>query len=201
MAAQIDFYFDFISPYSYLANVALPRLVNDRSASIRYRPFALLELMQLVGNRPTTVECKNKGRYAMTDIRRWAKSYRVPFVQNPHWARIDFPQLGRAGVFAIGQGRGAAYVDAIFDAVWAEGIDLSQRSLLIEVLEKAEIDGADILERAASPDCVAELQKNTREAAERGAFGSPTIFVGNEMFFGNDRLDFVAEALRGLGAE
>jgi 2-hydroxychromene-2-carboxylate isomerase len=87
-------------------------------------------------------------------------------------------------------------VNAVFHAVWGEPVDLSQRSGLMGVLDKAGLHDARLLELSGSPEYVAKFEKNTNTAAERGVFGSPTMFVGGEMFFGNDRLNFVAEALR-----
>ena len=196
MTAQIDFYFDFISPYSYLASAMLPRLAAEHGASINYKPFVLIELMKMVGNRPTTIECKNKGVYAITDVQRWARRYGVDFAPSPYWPGIDFALLGGGLLVALDEGRGAAYVEAVYPAVYGRPVDLGQRSLLIGVLEKAGFDGARLIERAKSPDIVARLEKNTATAAERGVFGSPTMFVGGEMFFGNDRFDFMTEALR-----
>jgi DSBA-like thioredoxin domain len=104
MTAAIDFYFDFVSPYSYLASTILPGIAKSHAASINYRPFTLLELMQKVGNRPTTIECQNKGTYVMADLQRWAKRYQVHFAPNPFWQRIDFPELGRAALVAVDDG-------------------------------------------------------------------------------------------------
>ncbi|MFT3923241.1 MAG: 2-hydroxychromene-2-carboxylate isomerase [Myxococcales bacterium] len=196
MSAQIDFYFDFLSPYSYLASMVLPRLAAEHGASISYRPFRLRELMGIVGNRPTTLECKNKGVYVMADLQRWAKSYQVQFSPNPDWAKIDFVELGRGALVAIDAGRGAAYVHAVFAALWSEPRDLSMRSVLRSTLDEAGFQSADLLDRAGSPEYVAKLDSLTSAAAERGLFGSPTMFIGDEMFFGNDRLEFLAQALR-----
>jgi 2-hydroxychromene-2-carboxylate isomerase len=196
MPAQIDFYFDFVSPYSYLANTILPRLAAQHAASISYRPVGLLDLMKIVGNRPTSIECQNKSVYVMGDLQRWAKSYQVTFAPNPFWQDIDFVELGRGVLAALDEGRGADYVNAVYPAIWGAPVNLSQRSELIGVLAKAGFDGARLLDRAGSAEYVARLAKSTTAAAERGVFGSPTMFVDGEMFFGNDRLDFVAEALR-----
>jgi 2-hydroxychromene-2-carboxylate isomerase len=195
MTATIDFYFDFVSPYSYLANTSLPGMAKKYGASISYRPFTLLDLMQKVGNRPTTIECRNKGNYAMADLRRWANRYQVDFRPNPFWQSVDFPLLGRGALVAIDEGRGADYVSAAFRALWGEAIDLSQPPKLFAVLAAAAIDGPRLLQHAAAAEYGAKLEHNTAAAAERGVFGSPTIFVGAEMFFGNDRFDFVAQAL------
>ena len=196
MPAEIEFCFDFRSPYSYLAHEALPAVARRHGSMIRYAPFDLIELMRIVGNRPTTLECRNKGAYAMNDIGRWAKAYDVPFAPNPHWQRIDFSRLGRGVLVAVDAGRGAAYVTAIFRGVWSEALDLGDPSQLVGTLAKASFDGAELLRRADSPEYVARLAEAAPAAARRGAFGSPTMFVGEEMFFGNDRLEFLADALR-----
>ena len=196
MPRDIDFYFDFLSPYSYLANTALPRLAAEHGASISYRPFSLIDLMKIVDNRPTTLECKNKGVYAMADLQRWARSYRVDFAPSPFWQSIDFAELGRGMLVALDDGRGADYVNAVYPAVFGRPIDLSQRSELIGVLDKAGFDGARLLDLAKSAPYATRLDQCTAAAAQRGVFGSPTMFVAGEMFFGNDRLDFMAKALR-----
>ena len=196
MPAQIDFYFDFVSPYSYLASTVLPRLAAEHKASISYRPFGLLDLMKIVGNRPTTIECKNKASYAMVDLQQWAKSYQVSLAPNPYWKSIDFAELGRGALVAVDEGRGAEYVKAIYGAIWGAPVDLTQRPVLIGVLDKADFGSSLLLERANSVEYISKLEKSTNAAAKRGVFGSPTVFVGEEMFFGNDRLDFVAEAVR-----
>ena len=195
-ATTIEFYFDFPSPYSYLAQTQLPRIAAEHGAVLAYRPFRLLELMKIVGNRPTTVECKNKGVYASADLRRWVARYHVDFGRNPNLRAFDFAELDRGALVAIEDGRGADYVAAVFAAVWGAPVDLSQRSVLIDVLDRAGFDGARLLERASGADIVARLDAETKAAAERGVFGSPTIFVGDQMFFGNDRFDFVSAALR-----
>lgn len=195
MAAAIDFYFDFVSPYSYLASTVLPRVASGHGVVIDYQPFTLIELMQKVGNRPTTIECQNKGVYVMTDLQRWAKRYQVTFAPNPAWQRIDFAELGRCALVALDDGRGADYVATIFRAVWGDAVDLAHRPKLIEVLAGAKFDGDRLLQRAAMPQYSARLKETTAAAAERGVFGSPTMFVGNEMFFGNDRFDFMIQAL------
>jgi 2-hydroxychromene-2-carboxylate isomerase len=135
-----------------------------------------------------------QGAYVMADLQRWAKRYQVHFAPNPVWPRIDFPELGRAALVAVDEDRGGDYVAAVFRAVWGEAADLSQRSKLIGVLTRANMDGARLLQCAASPEYATKLEESTAAAAERGVFGSPTMFVGQEMFFGNDRFDFMTQA-------
>ena len=188
MTRTIDFYFDFPSPYSYLAHTQLPRIAAEHGAAVAYHPFRILELMKIVGNRPTTIECKNKGKYAGADLQRWTRRYNVDFAINPHSKSFDFA--------AIEDGRGAEYVTAVFAAIWGKPEDLSQRSVLLDVLERVGFDAQLLLERASADAMIAQLEAETKAAAERGVFGAPTMFVGDEMYFGNDRFDFVVEALR-----
>ncbi len=196
MTRTVEFYFDFPSPYSYLAHTQLPKIAADHGATLVYRPFRILELMTIVGNRPTTIECKNKGKYAGADLQRWTARYNVEFARNPYSKSLDFAALDRGALVAIEDGRGADYVTAVFAAIWGRPADLSQRSVLIDTLERAGLDASALVERANTEAIVARLDAETKAAAERGVFGAPTMFVGNQMFFGNDRLDFVAEALR-----
>ena len=195
MTRAIDFYFDFVSPYSYLAITQLPALARQHGAEIVYKPFRLLELMKLVGNRPTTVECKNKLRYAGADLGRWAARYGVSLHRNPHQSKFDSALLLRGALIAADDGEAAPYVSAVFGAVWNGERDLSHHAELVDVLEKAGLAGEKLLERAASDEVAARLDRETAAAAERGVFGSPTFVVGDELSFGNDRLDCVAAAL------
>lgn len=193
MSGELAFYFDYRSPYSYLANTQLPGLAAEHGAAIRYNPFDVLGLMKIVGNRPTTVECEAKGRYARNDLARWARRYGVGFARNPSMRSFDFGFLSCVTLAAMTQGQGAACVQAIFNAVWNGADDLSDKAVLGAVLGRAGLAGADLVEQAAlQGEWLAEC---TQQAAARGVFGAPTIFVGDEMFFGNDRLDFVREAL------
>jgi 2-hydroxychromene-2-carboxylate isomerase len=195
MSRVIEFHFDFVSPYSYLANTQLPVLARTHGAEIVYKPFRVLELMKLVGNRPTTIECKNKRRYAGADLGRWANRYGVGVRQNPHMQKVDTAQLLRGALIAADDGQAAPYVSAVFGELWDGDRDLGQTTEVIAALNRAGLNGVKILERAASPEVITRLDQATAAAAERGVFGSPSFFVGEEHFFGNDRLDFVAAAL------
>ena len=120
---QVDFFFDFISPYTYLAQTQLPALKTRSSATFRLWPMHLLNLMKRVGNSPTTVLCANKMKYAGADIGRWVSRYGVPFEFNPHVFAADQSLALRAALVAQDQGAEEAYNRAVFSAFWAEGID------------------------------------------------------------------------------
>jgi 2-hydroxychromene-2-carboxylate isomerase len=188
MTRTIDFYF--------VAHTQLPRIAAEHGAAVAYHPFRILELMKIVGNRPTTIECRNKSKYAGADLQRWTRRYKVDFARNQHSKTFDFAELDRGALVAIEDGRGAEYVTAVFAAIWGKPEDLSQRSVLIDVLERAGFDAQLLLARASADAMIAQLEAETKAAAERGVFGAPTMFVGDQMYFGNDRFDFVVEALR-----
>src|SRR5947207_3471882 len=176
-APKIEFYFDFPSPYSYLASTQLPRLAREHNATVTYHPFRILELMKLVGNRPTTIESKAKGRYAGADLARWVRRYGVAFERNPHRGSFDFTLLERLVMVANEHGQGAACVDAIFPGVWASTDNLGDKAVLAQRLEAAGLAGATMIEQASGGDYLAKLDAATAQAAERGVFGAPTIFV------------------------
>jgi 2-hydroxychromene-2-carboxylate isomerase len=129
------------------------------------------------------------------DLQRWAKRYKVDFSRSSHAKTFGFAKLDRGALVAIEDGRGAEYVTAVFDAIWGKPKDLSQRSELIDVLERAGFDAQRLLERASADAIITQLEAETDAAADCGVFGAPTMFICDQMFFGNDRLDFVVDAL------
>ena len=191
MSANLEFFFDFRSPYSYLANTQLPSL----GAEVAYRPFEILGLMDQVGNVPTSVICKPKSKYLGADLRRWVGLYGVPFQRHPDLATIDARRLLRAVLAADELGQPGPAVAAIFRAVWGVPAPLATAADVAAALERAGLTAPDLASRIDDPALDARLDKATADAAARGVFGAPTIFVGDEMFFGNDRLDFVRECL------
>ena len=191
MSTTLEFYFDFRSPYSYLANTQLPTL----GVEVAYRPFEILGLMNEVGNVPTSVTCKPKSNYLGADLRRWVGIYDVPFQRNPDLATIDARRLLRAVLAADALGQAPAAVSAIFRAVWGVPAPLATAADVAAVLEAAGVSAPDLVSRIDDPALDEALDKATADAAARGVFGAPAMFVGEEMFFGNDRFNFVREAL------
>jgi 2-hydroxychromene-2-carboxylate isomerase len=185
----IDFYFDFVSPYSYLAHSQLDVL----EAPVRLAPMAVLELMKQVNNTPTTVTCPVKRAYAGKDLARWSARYGVP-VSATDMKRLDGALLLRVATAAKPGPERAAVVEAIFKGVWGAEGDPSPEGL--EALLAARgLPAADLIAAAAQPAAADALAAETKAAAEIGVFGAPTIRVAGELFFGNDRLDFVREAI------
>lgn len=190
MTQPVEFFYDFRSPYSYLAFTQLRGMDVD----IVFRPMQILRLMEMVGNTPTTITCQAKGRYARADLGRWAGRYGVTL--NPSDMRAnDGDACARAVIATTSKEDAAAVTLALYRACWSEAKALATINDILGAIAAAGIDTTAIAKRIDAPDVATQLVANTDEAAERGVFGSPTIFVGDTLFFGNDRLDFVREAL------
>lgn len=190
MTQTVEFFFDFVSPYSYLAHSQLDGLACEAAV----RPMQVLKVMEAVGNQPTTVLSAAKGRYARADLGRWAALYKLPL--NPARMRTNDSALcARAVLAAARQGKARQATAALFHAFWGEAAPLTTAWEVLAVLDGAGLDIQALEPLMDSPEIAAELDANTAEAARRGVFGAPTIFVGDDMYFGNDRLDFVRARL------
>lgn len=189
--SALDFYFDYRSPYAYLAQTQVRKL----GVEIAWRPFEILQLMDQVGNVPTSITCKPKGRYLGMDLMRWVALYKVPFQRNPQAGSIDARRLLRATLAAADLGQADAAVGAIFGAYWGSGAPLATAEDVVAVLAGAGVSAPGLIARIDDPELDAAVDAATNEAAARGVFGAPTLYVGDEMFFGNDRLDFVRASL------
>ncbi|MGH7780470.1 MAG: 2-hydroxychromene-2-carboxylate isomerase [Candidatus Binataceae bacterium] len=193
--AEVDFFFDFISPYTYVARTQLDALAERTGARFKTWPMHLLNLMKIVGNTPTTVVCKNKRKYAGQDLARWCARYHVPLKLNPH-LQGDHSLTLKGALVAQEMNLEDQYNRAIFSAFWTDAVNVTDRSALVQHLESAGLDGTAILIKAEEPEYAEHMESNTQIAADRGVFGSPTFIVGDDMFFGNDRLDFLEARLK-----
>lgn len=193
----IEFFFDFGSPTSYLAYKALPKLAAEAGASIVYRPMLLGGVFKATGNAsPVTVPAK--GRWMFEDIPRWAKKHGVPFAFNPAFPINTLPLMrGAAGLQLREPARFIAYCDTVYDALWQHPQNLGDPAVLAATLTGAGFDAEAFMALIGDAEVKAALVATTEEAVARGVFGAPTCFVGTQMFFGQDRLDFVREALTG----
>jgi 2-hydroxychromene-2-carboxylate isomerase len=195
MAKSVDFYFDFGSPAAYLAATQLPHIAADTGAELIWKPMLLGGVFQATGNR-SPAEIVPKGPYMNIDLQRFAKRYGVPFVLNPHFPINTLLLMrGATGMQMHEPARFAAYVDTIFHAMWVAPRNLNDAATVGAVLQEAGLDAAALLALAASQEVKDRLKAVTQEAVERGTFGAPTMFVGDQMYWGQDRLDFVREAL------
>jgi 2-hydroxychromene-2-carboxylate isomerase len=195
----VEFYYDLVSPYSYLAHREVSRICRENGAELSLKPMLLGAVHNAVGLQ-APIEIEAKARYQARDIRRWAEHYGLP---------MDFPEpfpfrtlkTMRAAMFLTERGELEAFTREAFALYWEEGgapKGLQEADEDVPVSETARRIGADpdeVLAGASAPEAKEALKAATGEAVGRGVFGAPAFFVGEEMFWGNDRLDFVEEAL------
>ena len=195
MSKSVEFYFDFGSPTSYLAYTQLPGICAESGAELVYRPVLLGGVFQATGNA-SPIAVPAKGRYTLIDMTRFARRYGVPMKMNPHFP-INTLTLMRAatGVQLRQPERFEALLACVFKGMWVDALNLGDPAVLGPLLAEAGFDPQAMLALTAEQEVKDALKANTEAAIKRGMFGAPTFFVGNEMFFGQDRLDFVREAL------
>ncbi len=195
MTKTVDFLFDVGSPTTYLAYTQLPQIAADAGATIQWIPILLGAVFKATGNAsPAAVPAK--GAYMGQDMARFAARYRVPFNRNPYFPINTTTMMRAATALSPQPDLLRHYLDAIFDAMWVKGLNMGDPAILRETLAQAGLDADALIAVAESDEMKAKLRANTDHAIARGVFGAPTFFVGNDMFFGQDRLDFVAAALR-----
>lgn len=195
MSRKVEFFFDFGSPTTYLAWTQLPDICEATDSTLVYRPMLLGGVFQATGNSsPVTVPAK--GQYTITDLKRHAQMYGVPLVPNRFFP-INTLMLMRAavGMQLYHPERFDDFLKTIFISLWVKGENLGDPQVLQEALSAGGFNPAEITELVSKKEVKDQLILNTDEAIKRGAFGAPTFYVGEEMFFGQDRLHFVAKAL------
>ncbi|WP_236236480.1 2-hydroxychromene-2-carboxylate isomerase [Pseudomonas faucium] len=195
MSKTVEFFFDLGSPASYLAWTQLPGLCARQGATLSYRPMLLGGVFQATGNAsPAMIPAK--GRYMFTDLGRYAARYGVPFGLPPGFPLNTLALMrGVMGTQMHAPARFEALLAALFNGLWAQRRNLGEAGVLDEVLRQAGFDPAQFHALATDPEVKAALKQATEEAVARGVFGAPTCFVEGQMYFGQDRLDFVKQAL------
>ena len=195
MTKEVEFYFDVGSPASYLAATQLPKICKDADATLVYRPMLLGGVFQATGNASPN-EIPAKGRYVFEDLARYAKRYGVPLRMNPHFPINTLLLMRGATAIQLRKPeRFVDYLDAVFKAIWVDAQDMGDAGIVAGVLQRIGLDPASVMAAVTDPEVKATLKSTTEQAVARGVFGAPTCFVGARMFFGQDRLDFVREAL------
>ena len=195
MTKQVEFFFDFGSPYSYLAYKELPRVAARTGATIVWRPMLLGGVFKATGNH-SPADIPLKQQWSQTDTECWARRYDVPFRHNPHFPVNTLALMrGAIGYQRQGADAFARYVDAIFRAMWEDARNLNDPQEIGKVLVDAGMDPRQALAMLDDPEVKAELKRVTEEAVARGIFGAPSFIVDGELFWGNDRLLFVEERL------
>jgi len=195
-----QFLFDFGSPNAFLSHEAIPAIERRTNVKFEYVPILLGGIFKATNNKSpaeTLAGVKNKPAFNALETERFIRRFDVkPYTWNPFFP-VNTLNLMRAAVAAQLEGVFEKYVDAAFHHMWVEPKKMDDPDVATKALTASGLDGAKLLARAQEPDVKARLIENTQHAVERGAFGSPTFFVGKEMFFGKEQLREVEELVSG----
>ena len=198
MAVTVEFHFDFGSPNAYLSHRVIPGIEERAGAAFAYVPVLLGGVFKLTGNRPPMVQfegIENKLAYNRLETERFVRRHGLTaFTRNPHFP-VNTVQIMRGAVAAGLDGYLMDYVEAVFHHMWEAPRKMDEPEVIRAALDESGLDGARTLERIQDQAVKDRLRENTEASVARGNFGSPTFFVGDEMFFGKDRLRDVEEAI------
>ena len=204
MSATIEFIFDFGSANAYLAYRALPQILERTGARLMINPCLLGGIFKATGNTAPTVAfaaVKGKLEYEMLEIRRFVAKHGIDkFRFNPHFP-VNTLMLMRGLIAARESGQEAAYLEMGLEGLWEEGLKLDDPEILARRINSAGLNAASLLAAAQTDRVKLKLADNTAAAVARGVFGIPTFFVGDDMFFGKDRLGQVEEAIEAQAAQ
>ena len=197
--ARVEFHFDFGSPNAYLAHLVIPQIEQRTGGKFEYVPVLLGGVFKLTNNRSPAESLqgiKNKREYQDLEMQRFLRRHGIAqFAWNPFF-RVNTLLIMRGAVAAQLEAVFARYVDEVFRHMWADPKKMDDPEVVRAALEDSGLDAARLLARVQEPDVKDRLLKNTQDSVARGTFGSPTFFVGNEIFFGKDRLRDVEEEIR-----
>ena len=193
MTKTVTFCFDFGSPYSYLAyNYLSP--IKEAGAQIDLKPVLLGGIFKATGNQPPATVQK-KGEYMFKDIQRWSNKLGISFKMNPYFPILTVPHM-RGAILAQKKNILEDYMQSMFDSMWLKGLNLNDQEILTKVASESGIDPNDFAEGISSDEIKDELRVNTQFAIDKGAFGVPTYFLENEIFWGIDSIKFLLESLK-----
>ncbi len=196
MSKQVEFFFDFGSPAAYLAWTQLPTIAAAAGATIVWRPMLLGGVFKATGNA-SPISVAAKGKWMLADLARFAKRYGVPLKLSTNFPINTLPLMrGAVGLQMRQPADFQRYVTAIYEAIFGRGLAMGEPVVVAAELTAAGFDVAAFEGLIADPAVKQALVANTEEAVARGVFGAPTLFINGEMHFGQDRLDFVVQALR-----
>ena len=192
MSQHIEFYYDIASPFSYLAWHRLNQLVSEYDAQRTLMPVALADVFAETGNLPPS-QVQAKAKYLRRDIDRYANRYRVNFTLNPHFP-IDTNLIMRVALVAQENEALEPCTSALFEAMWSDGKNLADESVIKQVLEASGLSSKWV-DMAKDERYDTQLNKVSKAAVDRGIFGVPTMFANGEMLFGQDRIWVIDELL------
>jgi 2-hydroxychromene-2-carboxylate isomerase len=195
MSKTVEFFFDVGSPTAYLASTQIPKIASETGATLVYRPMLLGGVFKATGNA-SPVSVPAKGKWMFSDMSLWAKRYGVPLRMNPFFPINTLPLMRGAIAMQLRMPETFNdYLATVMNAIWQDKMNMGDPAVIAETLASIGLDPAAFMAMISDDEIKAALVKNTEEAVSRGVFGAPTFFVGEQMFFGQDRLMFVKEAL------
>ena len=187
MIKSIDFYFDFISPYSFLAHKRIRKIENEEKIKFIYKPILLGGLHNLIGiTAPAFINPKAK--FMVRDCKMVANKFDIKFKFNSKFP-INSLNLLR-GLLSINSDKKKTYINNFFDAYWQDGLNLNEEKIIITILRKCKIKQADFRKEINNQKIKNKLKKLTQDAFKKDIFGAPTFVVNKKIFWGQDRLDY-----------
>lgn len=196
MSKTVTVYYSLGSPWTYLGWQRFRALADQAGADAVYKPVRMADVFKVSGGLPLGQRAAQRRAYRMMELRRWREQLAVPLNLEPKFFPVD-DSLAACMVVALGQRGGdmGALSGACLQAVWAEERDIADPATLVAIAGEQGLDGQELLSAAREPAASAGYQANTEDAIAAGVFGAPTFVIGDQMFWGQDRLDFVARAL------
>ncbi len=195
---RVECFFDCSSPWTYLAFHRLRGLAVTESLDVAWRPILVGGIFNSVN--PAVYESRTnpvpaKAAYLAKDLADWAQFVELDILWPPSVFPVNSAAAMRGCLFALGRGRLEAFADGVFRAYWSEDMDISDRAVLAGIAEDSGLAPEPFLAAVDSDALRAQLRANTEECIARGGFGSPTLFLGDDMYFGNDRLELLVAAV------
>ncbi len=195
---MIEFFFDCSSPWTWLAFHNIQPMARELGVGIRWRPVLVGGIFNAVN--PSVYEFRERGvpakqAYLRKDLQDWARLAGLTILFPPSTFPVNSVKAMRGCILLEPEGKLVAFAQAVFEAYWSHDRDISKDDVLADLCERVGVEPARFFEGIATPAIKERLKANTDEVIARGGFGSPTIFVGDDMYFGNDRLALVREAI------
>ena len=189
MIKSFDFYFDFASPYTFLAHKEIRKIEKQHSINIKYMPVLLGGLLKSAGIKPN-IDIPIKAKYMIKDCKLWAEKYNIIFKFNNYFPIMTL-NLMRCVLVAEKKFSAQNFIDNVFDAIWKNDLNLNDNNVVEKLLKNLDINPRTFLLEAKDQKIKDDLKKKTEEANQKGIFGLPSFIVNNKIFWGQDRLEFV----------
>ena len=194
MIKSFEFYFDFASPYAFLAHKHIRKIEKENSIKIKYMPVLLGAILKNLGLKPLA-EIPAKGKYMIKDCKMFAEKYGYDFKFNNYFPIITL-SLMRSVIVAEKKGFSENFINKVFDAIWKDGINLNDNIIVEKLFKNLDINPKKFLQEAINEKVKDELKKRTDDALNKGVFGVPSFVVNKKLFWGQDRLEFVIKELK-----